>query len=152
MAEIVIQLQVCLGSFGTCFISVLKVSDSKTCSFRHALEQYVKTYVLLSLAEKEKLLVAVGLDVRSIENDGSGMKCLVSKNVKDAVAVGLHQKKNVMFWADAYVGKIFSLILGRNETPEEVEVVPTDSYLKDLEIDWITEKLYWLTTSKGNHI
>ena len=93
-------------------------------------------------------MVAVGLDVRSIENDGSGMKCLVSKNVKNVVAVGVHQKKSVMFWADEYLGKIFSSVLGRNDTP--ADVVATDSKIKDLAIDWITEKLYWLTTSKGN--
>ena len=106
---------------------------------------YVETNILLYLANREKLLVAVGLDVRSIENDGSGMKCLVSKNVKDVVAVGLHQKKNVMFWADAYVGKIFSSLFGHKNTP--AKVVAADRNLKDLAIDWITEKLYWLTTS-----
>ena len=76
------------------------------------------------------------------------MKCLVSKNVKNVVAVGVHQKKNVMFWADEYLGKIFSSVLGRNDTP--AEVVAIDSKIKDLAIDWITEKLYWLTTPKGN--
>ena len=112
----------------------------------------VKTIKLVTtffVAQKEKLLVAVGLDVRSIENDGSGMKRLVSKNVKNVVAVGLHQKRNVIFWADAYVGKIFSSAFGCKNTP--AKVVVTDRNIKDLAIDWITEKLYWLTTSQGKY-
>lgn len=87
------------------------------------------------------------MDVRSVEHDGSQMKCVVNKNIKNVVAVAVHQKKNIIFWADAYIGKIFSSILGHKNISAKVVHVATGSSLKDLAIDWITEKLYWLTTT-----
>ncbi len=106
---------------------------------------HFKTRLPFSLGNKEKLFVAVGLDVRSVEHDGSRMKFIVGKNTKNAVAVDVHHKKNLIFWADSYIGKIFSSILDRKDIP--AKVVATGDTLKDLAIDWITEKLYWLTTS-----
>jgi hypothetical protein len=73
------------------------------------------------------------------------MKCLVDKNTKNAIAVDVHQKKNMIFWIDVYVGKIFSSVLGRKDIP--AKVVAIGSSLKDLAIDWVAEKLYWLTAS-----
>ncbi|XP_028404464.1 low-density lipoprotein receptor-related protein 8-like [Dendronephthya gigantea] len=96
-----------------------------------------------SSGKKEKLVVAVGVDVRSVSHDGSRVKCL--KNTKNVVAVAIHHKTNVMFWADEFEKKIFSSPLGRKDNV--ATIVATGSFFKDLEIDWITEKLYWLTTS-----
>lgn len=92
---------------------------------------------------REKLIVAVGVDVRSVSHDGSRVKCL--KNTKNVVAVAIHHKSNVMFWADEFERKIFSSLLGRKDNL--ATIVAIGSFFKDLEIDWVTRKLYWLTTS-----
>ena len=105
----------------------------------------MKTYVVFFLGTKAKLLVAVGLDVRSVDHDGSRMKYLVDKNTKNAVAVDIYHKRKMIFWADSFLGKIFSSILGSKDVPSMV--LATGCTLKDLAVDWIAEKLYWLTVS-----
>ncbi|CAB4007043.1 low-density lipo receptor-related 4 isoform X1 [Paramuricea clavata] len=136
-------------TIGKCSQVCTNTEGSYKCSCKsgYVLSPNGRNCIPTSGKKKEKLLIAVGLDVRSIEHDGSRMKCVVKKNIKNVVAVAVHHKKNIIFWADAYIGEIFSSILGHKNISAKIVQVATGSSLKDLAIDWITEKLYWLTTT-----
>ena len=82
--------------------------------------------------------------------DGSRIKRVVGKITKNVVAVAIHHRNNVLFWADAFLGKIFSSSLNSSDIKEKV--VASGKFLRDLAIDWISEKLYWLTTSTQGDI
>lgn len=94
-----------------------------------------------------QIIVAVGSGVRSVGNDGSQMKSIAAKNTKEVVAVDLDHERNIVFWADAYISKIFSAFLGLKNPTANTVAVASGSHLKDLAVDWIASKLYWLTTS-----
>ena len=133
-------------------VYIIQCLSHLPCYFMHSAEHRVRllnTCTGLS-GKKEKLLVAVGVDVRSVSHDGSRLKCVVDKITKNVVAVAIHYRNNVMFWADAFLGKIFSSSL--NSSHIKAKVVASGKFLRDLAIDWITGKLYWLTTSTQGDI
>ena len=94
------------------------------------------------------LLVAVGMDFRNVSTDGTLLKCLVGKNVKDVVAVAVHYKKKVIFWSDLFLGTISMAPIGGNG--KDAKVLAKSGSPRGLSLDWVAEKLYWINVlSKG---
>ena len=95
-------------------------------------------------------MVAVGIDIRNISTDGTRVKCVVCKNVKDVVAVAVHYKRKVIFWSDLFLGTIFMAPIGGNG--KDAKVLAKSGSLRGLSVDWVAEKLYWINVLlEGKH-
>ena len=104
---------------------------------------YITNFYYSFIASTLKLLYSNRRAIRLLNvHGGNTTDTVLAGKLDDAIAIGFHYKKQMLFWTDVSLEAIMRKSLKGN-SKQEIVVSTGLVRPEGLAVDWITSKIYW---------
>ena len=133
-----------LNLFSRYCVSSLVFASFRRKPAKQVLIIYITNFYYSFIASTLKLLYSDRRDIRLLNvHGGNTTDTVLAGKLDDAIAIGFHYKKQMLFWTDVSLEAIMRKSLKGN-SKQEIVVSTGLVRPEGLSVDWITSKIYWI--------